>query len=78
MFFSDGLQISGGPLMYFNRSSHRWTIIGTLEGGGYNCATDRVEERAGRKLGFWNKVSAHMPWIQKTMEDLGETVCNPD
>jgi len=68
---------SGGPLMYFNRTTSRFVLIGTVYGGGYDCREDRLGHWIdfNNNDGLWNKVSAHMYWIQETMEKLGEKVC---
>jgi hypothetical protein len=42
---------SGGPLMYQDWGSDRWIIIGTVQGGGFDCRTDTVNGN-----GIWNKV----------------------
>ena len=64
--------------MYFNNASDTFTIIGTVNGNGYDCRTDEVYTFEGSENGLWNKVSAHMVWIQNTMEDLEEKVCYDD
>ena len=69
---------SADPLIFLNDSSRRWTLFGTLQGGGYDCGSDTVYTFEGSDIGLWNKVGFHMEWIQKTMKDLGETICNPD
>ena len=61
--------------MYFNKTTFRYVLIGTVQGNGYDCETDAVYEFAGSTNGVWNKVSAHMQWIQDTMEELGEKGC---
>jgi len=66
---------SGGPLMYYDEPSGRYVLIGTVQGGGYDCRQDSVGWFEGSDNGVWNKVSAHMQWIQGTMERLGERVC---
>jgi len=66
---------SGGPLMYLDSSSGRYVLIGTVQGGGYDCRTDAISEFEGSDNGVWNKVSAHMEWIQQTMGRLGQRVC---
>jgi len=66
---------SGGPLMYMNEVSGRYVLIGTVQGGGYNCRTDRVNTFDGSDNGVWDKVSAHMEWVQQTMGRLGQNVC---
>jgi len=65
---------SGGPLMFYNETTSKYVLIGTLQGGGYDCREDQVNLFQGYKVGVWNKVSAHMEWIKKTMDELGETL----
>ena len=57
--------------MYYNKTTSRYVLIGTVKGGGYDCKTDEVKSSEG----LWNKVSAHMDWIRETMEGLGEKIC---
>ena len=61
--------------MYYNKTTSRYVLIGTVKGHGYSCKTDKVREYEGSTNGLWNKVSAHMEWIQETMEGLGEKIC---
>ena len=61
--------------MYFHRPTSRFVLIGTVQGNGFDCVDGTVTEFEGSPNGVWNKVSAHMEWIRKTMEDLGETGC---
>ena len=61
--------------MYYNRPTSRFVLIGTVGGNGYSCNDDTLSEYEGSTNGVWNKVSAHMEWIQKTMEELGEKTC---
>ena len=65
----------GGPLMYFNQTRRSFVLIGTVQGGGYDCRTGQVSTFEGSRNGVWNKVSAHMDWIEITMDKLGETIC---
>ena len=44
--------------MYYNKTTSRYVLIGTVKGGGYDCKTDKVKSSEG----LWNKVSAHI-WI---------------
>merc|ERR1712179_737115 len=56
----------GGPLMSRTQDSegqHRWVIIGTLFGAGYDCKTGEKGGLEGTEEGIWNKVSAHTKWI---------------
>ena len=61
--------------MHFNKASKAFTIIGTVHGGGYDCRTNHVTHFEGSDNGVWNKVSAHMGWIKKTVKELGEKAC---
>ena len=61
--------------MHFNKTSSRYVLIGTVQGSGYDCNTNTVHKFEGSTNGVWNKVSAHMKWIQGTMEELGEETC---
>ena len=54
----------------------KWILIGTVNGGGYDCRTDRKAEIDGSDNGVWNKVSYHVDWIKKTAQELGEILCN--
>jgi len=69
---------SGGPLMYHNVSTSSYVLIGTVNGGGYDCRTDSEGSFEGSNNGVWNKVSAHMEWILKKMKELGENACMPN
>ena len=64
--------------MYYNIASAAFTIIGTANGNGYDCRTIQVNTFEGSRNGLWNKVSAQMDWIQKTMESYGERVRKDD
>ena len=72
MFF---VPFPGGPLMYLDKTTRRYVLIGTLKGQGYSCKYDTVDTFEGSTNGLWNKVSSHMEWIQDTMEELREKVC---
>ena len=61
--------------MYRNTTTKKWTVIGTVSGQGYDCATDSTDTIFGSDNGLWNKVSSQMTWLQKTMADLGEPIC---
>jgi len=54
---------SGGPLVY-KEESGRWTIVGTLYGAGFDC-DDGIIKGEGK----WNKVTAHLAWIHKVIEE---------
>ena len=64
--------------MYNNRTTNKWTLIGTVSGDGYDCRTDRVSTVEGSNNGLWNKVASHMKWVEKTMANLGEPLCRDD
>jgi len=66
---------SGGPLMYLSPISNRYILIGTVQGSGYNCKTDRYITVEGSSNGLWNKVSNWVDWIRGVMEDMDEPVC---
>ena len=51
---------SGGPLMHQDPTTKRWTIIGTVLGGGYDCR----DGTGAYSEGHWNKVTAHLDWIK--------------
>ena len=61
--------------MYLNESSSRSVLIGTVNGNGYDCRTGLVGEFEDQRDGIWNKVSAHMDWIEENMRQLGEQIC---
>ena len=61
--------------MYQSKYTGRWVLIGTVYGQGYNCGNERVQRFDGQKDGIWNKVSAHMRWIERKMNQLGGKVC---
>ena len=63
--------------MYYNETTSRYLLIGTVNGGGYDCRTDTEGLFEGSNNVVCNKVSAHMEWIQETMGELGETLCEP-
>merc|ERR1712142_197477 len=66
---------SGGPLMYLNSKTKRYELIGTVNGQGFNCKTGGIMEFEGRTDGIWNKVSAHVVWIEEQIKSLGEIIC---
>merc|ERR1712215_256037 len=55
---------SGGPLMHKNKQTKRWTLIGTVSGGGYDCEEGEVGTVEGSTNGFWNKVNSHSKWLE--------------
>merc|ERR1719315_313692 len=65
---------SGGPLLHQDPTTLRWTIIGTVYGGGYDCRTGN----GATGKGWWNKVTAHLDWINSVLdEDSSTVVCAP-
>ena len=60
-----------------NLNHGRYTLIGTVNGNGYDCRTHGTTLFEMSDNGLWNKVSAHMEWIKETAEDLGENICIP-
>ena len=58
--------------MYLNKTTEKYILIGTVQGSGYDCREDTVSAFEGSTNGVWNKVSAHMEWIKKIMEEMGE------
>ena len=60
----------GGPLEF-----GRNVLIGTLQGSGYDCRSDRVVPFLGSTNGLWNQVSVWVDWIKKEMGKLGEKGC---
>jgi len=63
---------SGGPLMYHNLTTNKWTLIGTLYGGGYSCRTGNVDKDGG----IWNNVMTYLNWIKENLEDLEQPICS--
>ena len=61
--------------MYLNECSSRYVLIGTVFGFGYDCTTGKVREFEDERDGIWNKVSAHMEWIEDNMRQLGQQIC---
>ena len=61
--------------MFYNKTTSKYVLIGTVFGNGYNCGNGGLTWFEGTTDGIWNKVSAHMDWIKKTMEKMGEKVC---
>jgi len=54
---------SGGPLVHQDPATSRWTVIGTVYGGHYNCTSGTGEW--GESI--WNKVTAHLDWINEVL-----------
>jgi len=66
---------SGGPLMWLNETVSRYTLIGTVFGSGYDCTTGDFNTFEDKRDGMWNKVSAHIDWVEENMKMLGEQIC---
>ena len=52
---------SGGPLVHQDLKSGRWTIVGTVYGGKYDC----FDGTGSSGPSVWNKVTAHLDWIKE-------------
>jgi len=61
---------SGGPLMYQNITTGKYILIGTVQGGGFNCQTGNVNLFEESDNGIWNKVSYHVDWIHRMLRML--------
>merc|ERR1712215_465553 len=59
---------SGGPLMYKDPKTGRYVIIGTVQGGGYNCGTDKTQTVDGTDNGIWNNVSYWADWVKQNIK----------
>jgi choriolysin H len=64
---------SGGPLLHQNQVTKRWTIIGNVYGGGFDCRTGR----GANGQGIWSRVTAHLDWIRKVLDEPGTSTCAP-
>ena len=53
---------SGGPLL-LREKDFKWTLIGTLVGGGFDCAK-AYEGGGDDKTTDWNKISVQVAWIK--------------
>ena len=49
---------SGGPLLL--REGLEWVLVGTLIGGGFDCAIQTRHDNTSD----WNNVASHVPWIR--------------
>ena len=56
--------------MHYSSTTHKYSLIGTVQGVGYDCRKDEVNEFEGSDNGLWNKVSFHVDWIKRTMREL--------
>jgi len=66
---------SGGPLMYLSPDTNRYVLVGTVQGQGYDCKTDKYITVEGSNNGLWNKVSNWVDWIRGVIKELEEPVC---
>ena len=64
--------------MYFNPYKNAFVLIGTVQGRGYDCRTDKINKIEGSTDGFWNQVSQWVPWIRALMSQHGEIQCMPE
>ena len=60
---------SGGPLLGWRQNE--WHLFSTLQGGGYNCLTDRT-----RGDGVWNSVAGNFNWVQQLISERSEKIEN--
>ena len=58
---------SGGPLLAKKDGVGEWLLYATLQGGGYNCQTNKT---AGD--GAWNSLAPHADWVQEILNIPGE------
>ena len=65
---------SGGPLAYKDPETNKFAILGTVHGGGYDCATSKVNSAKG----IWNRVSAPKvrSWIDDVLKSDNAIFCN--
>ena len=56
--------------MHYSNLTRKYSLIGTVQGIGYDCSTDKVRKFEGSDNGVWNKVSFHVDWIKRTMREL--------
>ena len=61
--------------MYLNESTNKYVLIGTVQGGGYDCRDGTLSNWQGQTDGIWNKVTEHMEWREENMRKLEETIC---
>ena len=55
---------SGGPLLLWEDG--KWTLIGTLLGGGYMCG----DYNSPDKTSDWSKISPHTQWIRSVIKGI--------
>ena len=56
---------SGGPLLLWE--DRKWTLIGTLLGGGYMCGNYSTSQD---KTSDWSKISPHTQWIISVIKGI--------
>jgi len=74
---------SGGPLMYPDKiNNKRYTLIGVVYGGGYNCNEDKIFDRGDLGPGpddqMWSKVSNFLDWIENLLKEEDADMCAYD
>ena len=57
---------SGGPLL-MRGPDLQWLLIGTLEGGGYDC--NKPFDRSNN-ISNWNRIDVHLPWIESIIRGI--------
>ena len=57
--------------MYQNMTTKKWTLIGTLHGGGYDCRSGKIFGN-----GTWNRIIPNLAWIKEQLEDLKQQACS--
>merc|ERR1719334_1574800 len=57
---------SGGPLMYKDPKTGRYVLIGTVQGGGYSCKTDKIQNKEYGQI--WNNVSYWADWTKQNLK----------
>ena len=55
--------------MHKNETTGRWSIIGTVYGGGYHCGKGKVNKFLGSTDGMWSSVPAQLDWVKEVMEE---------
>ena len=56
--------------MHYSSVTSKYSLIGTVQGGGYDCRKNKVYKFEGSDNGVWNKVSFHVDWIKKTVREM--------
>ncbi|XP_023344730.1 venom serine protease [Eurytemora carolleeae] len=67
---------SGGPLMLKNKEN-KFQIIGTVQGGGYDCDRAGLVKTFGDENQKWNKVGIYLDWIKEVLSNSTDThICS--